>query len=276
MSGFGFSLKSMRGLTVGVAILPLLAACGENVPEATDEQLLQLVGSSSSFFGSGAPLSISKRTVECAELLSGLADEVVKDMPEEVLGQIKTECRKGFDEIVKDPVKNPMGFKLAHFENKALAERIAGLKEASDEANRVAAEEKREREKAEALAKAEAELEAARTEYQSFVASIDDRVSTAAPLCDEWLLSQAAAKEKARMSVWAYRTAPEICREATITQIRDLAGKHLETLANQTIQANSLFGFNKPYYGNASPEWFDQQMERLNADIVAMKAEIAG
>ncbi len=118
----------MRGLVVGVAVLPLLAACGEKVPEATDEQLLQLLGSSSSFFGSGAPLSISKRTVECAELLSGLADEIVKDMPEVVLGQIKTECRKGFDEVVKDPAKNPMGFKLAHFENKELAERIAALK----------------------------------------------------------------------------------------------------------------------------------------------------
>ncbi|PRD43542.1 hypothetical protein C5748_09730 [Phyllobacterium phragmitis] len=270
------SAEAVRNAVVAACIAPFLVACSDSVPEATDQQLLEIIGSSSSFLGSDSPLSIPRSAVECVRVLSGLDADIYKDMPAEMLGAFKTGCRQEFAERLKDESRNPLGFTLESFENKDLAERITKLKETSDEANRVAAEEKREREKAESLAQAEAELEAARAEYRSFVASIDDRVSTAAPLCDEWLLNQASAKEKARNSVWAYRSAPEICKEATITQIRALAGKHLETLVNQTIKANSLFGFNKPYYGNASGEWFDQQMERLNADIAGMKAEIAG
>lgn len=147
----------------GLAVLPLLAACGEKTPDATDEQLLQLLGSSSSFLGSDAPVNISKRIVECAQLLSGLADEIVKDMPDEMLGVFKTECRKGFDEIVKDPAKNPVGFEIVHFENKELAQRIAALKETTDAANRQAAQEKRAEEERTARTKAQAELADLRT-----------------------------------------------------------------------------------------------------------------
>lgn len=275
MSGFVFSLKSVRSLAVGIAVLPLLAACGEKVPEATDEQLLQLVGSSSTFFGSGAPLSISKRTVECVELLSGLADEIVKDMPDEVLGQIKTECRKGFDEITKDPAKNPMEFKLAHFESKELAERIAALKETTDEANRRAAQEKRAREEQEARAKTETELAELKTNYSVFVASIDQRIEAMKPVCEEWLAAQADIKAKDKWSNWSYRHPSPLCTDKE-AEIRALAAGHLETLnVAEVTGSGTYYRFQKPYFGNASEEWFDGQLTKLKEEINQMRIALA-
>ncbi|WP_265614926.1 hypothetical protein [Agrobacterium tumefaciens] len=267
-------MNSMRGLVVGVAVLPLLAACGEKVPEATDEQILQLLGSNSPFFGSDAPLSISKRTAECAELLSGLADEIVKDMPEEVLGRIKTECRKNFDEVVKDPAKNPMGFKLAHFESKELAGRIAALKASTDEANRRAAQEERARAEQEARAKTESELKDLRSSYGEFVASIDGRVQEAKAVCDEWATVRTEVNAKIKWNNWRNRNPSPLCTDQ-VSDIREKARQHLEALnAAEVSGSGTFFSFQKPYFGTASVEWFDDQLARLKDEISQMKATL--
>ncbi|MES4992572.1 hypothetical protein ACTJJ7_11725 [Phyllobacterium sp. 22229] len=258
-----------------MAVLPLLAACGEKFPEATDEQLLQLVGSSSSFLGSDAPLSISKRTVECVQLLSGLADEIVKDMPDEILGQIKTECRKNFDETVKNPAKNPMGFKLAHFENKEFAERIEKLKETTDEANRRAAQEKRVRAEQEARAKTETELKEIRMSYGAFVVSIDDRVLAAKSLCDEWEAARTEVNAKIKWNNWRNRRSSPLCTDE-VSGISQKAKQHLEALnAVEVSGSGTFFSFQKPYFGNASAEWFDDQQARLIDEISQMKAVLS-
>lgn len=265
----------MRRLALGVAVLPLLAACGEKLPEATDEQLLQLLGSSSSFSGSGAPPSISKRTVECTQLLSGLADEIVKDMPDEILGQIKTECRKAFDEQLKDTTKNPMGFKLAHFEDKTLAARIAALKETTDEANRRAAQEKRAHEEQEARSKTETELAELKTNYAAFVASMDQRIEAMKPVCEEWSAAQADLKAKDKWSNWNYRYPSPLCTDKE-AEIRALAAGHLETLNGAEVTGSgTYYRFQKPYFGNASQEWFDGQLTKLKDEISQMKTALA-
>jgi len=258
-----------------MAVLPLLAACGEKVPEATDEQLLQLVGSSLTFLGSDAPLNISKRTVECVQLLSGLADEIVKDMPEEILGQIKTDCRKNLDIVVKDPAKNPIGFKLAHFENKELAERIATLKETTDEANRKAAREKAARAEQEARAKAEGELKDLRSSYGEFVASIDDRVRETKAACDEWVAVRTEVNAKIKWNNWRNRFPSPLCSDQ-VSDIQKKASQHLAALnATEVSGSGTFFSFQKPYFGNASAEWFDDQLVRLKDEIRQMKAVLA-
>src|SRR5690606_15118147 len=110
-------------LAAGTVLLTLLTACGNSVPEATDEQLLSLVGNKQTFMGSTVPLSISKRTVECVRVLSGVDEAIYKDMPSEMLGTFKTQCRQDFSERVANKDKNPLGFTIEAFENKELAER---------------------------------------------------------------------------------------------------------------------------------------------------------
>lgn len=266
------TMKRLLHVAAGSLGLALLAACGDGVPEATDDQLLQLVGNQSSFMGSTAPLAISKRTVECVRALSGVDDDIYKDMPAEMLGTFKTHCRKDLSTRVADNTKNPLGFKLESFENKALAERITKLKATTDESNRIAAEKERERIKAENLAKKQAELDAEREQYQAFVDSIDGRVQKAGPRCEAWLESQRAVKAREKYSQWAYRRAPEICQKQALVQVREAAKRNQDHLARQKINSDAFgMGFSKPYYGTASATWFEQQEARLDKEIAQMK-----
>lgn len=256
----------------GTVLLALLSACGDGVPEATDEQLLSLVGNKQTFTGSTAPLSISKRTVECVRVLSGVDEAIYKDMPSEMLGSFKTHCRQDFSERVANKDKNPLGFTLEAFENKELAERITKLKTTSDESNRIAAEKERERIQTERVAKMKAALDGERKQFQEFVNSIDSRVKKAAPGCEEWSKLQSAAKAKEKYSTWSYRKAPEICSEEGLTTLRQTVKKNQDYLAKQEIRSDSFgIGFSKPYYGIATAEWFDNQFARLEKEIAQMK-----
>lgn len=271
-----FSLTALRNGALALSLAPALAACGDKVPEATDDQLLQILASDSVFSSSDRPLSIPKSAVECVRVLSGLDEEIFKDMPAEMLETMKTGCRQELDKHLKDEAKNPMGFQLAHFENKELAERITKLKETSDEANRKAAQERRQHEEREARAKAERELEELKSQYAGFVQSIDQRIQSARPICDEWIAAQTALKKKKnKWNNWSYRQPSPICTDG-IAQIRTTAATHLDTLsATEVSGRGTFFNFNKPYFGNASPEWLDEQVKKLNEDVERMKVDLA-
>ncbi len=264
-------------LAISTLALVMLAACGDGVPKATDEQLLKLVGDQETFWGKTKPLSISKRTVECVRALSGVDDAIYKDMPAELLGTYKTECRKKLTERVADKEKNPLGFTLKSFDSQELAKRITELKTSTDESNRIAEEKEEERINAEKSAKMQAELDAERRQYQAFVDSIDERVKKVAPRCQAWHESQRAVKAKEKYSHWVYSTPPQICNEKNILEIRQNAKKNLEHLANEKIKPDSLFGkgFSTPYYGNASATWFDEQSTELEEEIEQMKAVVS-
>ncbi|MCG8273935.1 hypothetical protein MIC97_20845 [Aquamicrobium sp. NLF2-7] len=276
LSKLRFSVNSIRNMVIGTSILPILAACGEKVPEASDEQLLELLGSRSSFFGSEAPLGIPSTVVECTQLLSGLADEIVKDMPAEMLGAFKTECRRGLDDVLKDEAKNPMGFALAHFENQELAERIETLKKSTDEANRQAAAERREREEQEARAAKDAELEKLRGDYAAFVESISERVTAAEPACTEWQDLKAEINEAIQWNNWRHRNPPAICSEEQVTAIGTRAQQHLEALnAAEVTGSGTFFSFPTPYFGDASEEWFERQLSTTTEQIGQMRQDLA-
>lgn len=274
MTGLVPSINVLRNSALALCAASLLAACGDNIPEATDDQLLQLLASDSAFLGSDRPLSIARGTVECVRVLSGLDEEIFKDMPAEMLGTMKTGCRQELDKRLKDEAKNPMGFQLAHFEKKDLAERISKLKETTDEANRKAAQEQRQREEQEARAKTERELEELKVQYAAFVASIDERIASARPICDDWTTSQEALKKKDKWTNWAYRRPSSICTDE-ITQIKAMAAQHLEALnAAEVSGRGTFYNFRKPYFGNASPEWFDEQVKTLTEEVETMKTSL--
>lgn len=101
--------------------IALLTACQPSIPEATDEQIVEIVGSSTETFGIKV---IQKDAIECLRLISGLDDQIFKDAPTTFVAGIKTKCRKELGKRLKDDTRNPMGFELEHFENQDLVTRI--------------------------------------------------------------------------------------------------------------------------------------------------------
>jgi len=151
----------------------LLVGCGSGVPEVTDEDIIAFLGETMGRGESAPPATINKGAVECAEILSGLNADVLKDMPEEWLGLEKTSCRESFNRFVTDRARNTKGFKLEHFENKDFARRIAVAAEKSRaiyaefNAKRTAERERQEAlERAQRLEQAEKELEQARADFE--------------------------------------------------------------------------------------------------------------
>lgn len=125
-----------------------ISGCSDGPPDITDEQILNFLGERNVFADASLPLTISVGTIECVELLSGISDEVVQDMPAEFLGMFKTDCREQFDRLVKNEERNTFGFQLKHFENKRFAERLIELKSTTDTAYEKALKELRARREA--------------------------------------------------------------------------------------------------------------------------------
>jgi len=172
----------------------LVAGCGSSVPEATDEEIISFLGDSmgASSRNENAPLVIAGRTKECVEFLSGLNAEIVKDMPAEFLGMVKTECRERFNEIVKDEARNLKGFKLEHFENKNFASRILAAAEKSREIyDAYKLEEKKQR-----RIEAEEKLKAERAEFEQSLSNYELLVDEIIALCAETEKVKAALREK--------------------------------------------------------------------------------
>jgi len=192
------SLSRLFSFSSVVFVAGLLAGCGASVPEATDEEIIALVGEARDTFSrdENSPLVIIKRTVECAEMLSGLNAEIIKDMPAEMLGMIKTKCRQQFDQAVKDSARNTKNFKLEHFENKDFAKRIAVAAEKSEELYKEYGVKRKEEEKARRWKEKEEELTAARAEFEQSLENYEARVDDIIALCVELDAARQALREK--------------------------------------------------------------------------------
>lgn len=109
-----------------LCLISIVAGCQEKLPEATDEQIAQLVAQEGRSSGS---IPINIKTVECARMLSGLDDELYKDAPEDMIGSFKTWCRHTLQGWIEDPDRNPLGFELSDFEDSDLALRIEAIRD---------------------------------------------------------------------------------------------------------------------------------------------------
>lgn len=175
-----------------------LSSCTESAPEMSDDQILLLFSSTSLFSTSAdAPKTIPKKAEECVRLLSGLEEAVFKDMPQEMLGQLKTECRQTISERLRDPALNPKNLKLEHVETAKFAQRLTTVRAKSQEEAKAFAARENERREAE-LAKQEQDQQRRRIQEaaeaiknaQTQLASIKDdlpkRLTEAATACAEF------------------------------------------------------------------------------------------
>ncbi|ATG38136.1 hypothetical protein PhaeoP23_03983 (plasmid) [Phaeobacter piscinae] len=164
-------------LLAGCAALAL-AGCKEDLSSITDDQLAMLLGTG----GNGdRPARITKKTLECTEVLGGINEATYKDMPEDMLGGLKTECRKYFKGRLDDPERNLAGLVLEDFERADLAERIAAV--ASAQAAALAEQRKAQRAaKIEALAHELAETAA---EGKALKVELQQRHEVLVPACEK-------------------------------------------------------------------------------------------
>lgn len=180
-------LMALAGIT-----LAALAGCKSNLSETTDEQLLQILGGDVWLFNAGdegdRPAQIPRRMVECVEMLSGARAEIYKDMPGELAGMFKTECRKDLQNRLADPKRNTTGLELADFETAGMMERIDALEVRQAEALKAyeADKENARREKV------KEQVKAAREEAGAQRKDLAARIERLTPICREL----AAGREK--------------------------------------------------------------------------------
>lgn len=270
------SLKSSlsRALVAAMLALSLVAAC-DQVPDASDDQLMQLVGEPSSFGSDNKQLAISRSRLECVRLLADLDKAIYKEMPNELMGRVKTDCRRNLDVLLKDVSKNPLGFKLEHFENKSLAERISQLKAKTDEQAKLAAAAERTRLETAARAKSEEILKKAREQIATVVASLDSQLSDADSLCSAHKTLKTRIQQQNIRSAYRYKMLPSLCRNNALDEVRSQVKKVENEIAKASVTGSGTFyTVNIPYLGAADPDWLARELVAVRNEVDGMKAEI--
>lgn len=261
-----------------------LSGCAESAPDVSDDQILLLFSSASVFtFGADAPKTIPKKAEECVRLLSGLEDAVFKDMPQEMLGQLKTECRRTISERLRDPALNRANLKLEHVETAEFAERLTTVRaKAQEEAQTFAAREN-ERRKAE-LARQEQDrqqqrmrevadaIKAAQVQLASIKDELPKRLAAAAATCAEFDQTKESLRQRdGRSPVLNRAWRPNICQNSYAERARRQLEQIEQAVEKMASDKNSLFRPRMPFLGDADPDKIKTEIEKMQETIRDMK-----
>jgi hypothetical protein len=266
-----------------VAIFSILAACQPEIPEASNEQLAELLGGPGSAYD--MPL-ISMKAVECLQLISGRADDVFKDAPKDQIAYYKTGCRKELDERLRDTSRNPLGFKIEHFENPDLAERVSNVRDAQqkiiankkkeEERERLVEKQKEEQERVQQTAKRLADAKRESKEHVAYVemwlAQMDDKCNQLKHLNDQ--------RKGQNISVPLTMTSKLLgsCQDYTFKNIREDAQKTSEKIAELTYDSDPNTRLFIPDFVVASKDSLDKyqlETDELYAELKAILDENA-
>jgi len=262
-----------------VLSLPVLSGCGNKVDDATDEQLTAL-------FADRTPMSrteteeprVARRTLDCVRLIGGLDDAVYKDAPSEMLGALRTDCRRGLQERLNDTARNPLGIALSDLESAKAGERVTALHGRLEQTYRAAAETRlaaqraeQERQAREASEKRARDFEERRQAVQRGVEQLDAVMEEIAPACAENVAAreQAVAANARNRYRWSL---PYPCGEANLRNIRGQAERvrtELGRLAPDAATRPGTFFALPQLYGDDS-----QELRRRLAQIRAQTAEM--
>jgi hypothetical protein len=247
-------------------ILPVVVACGKEVPQASDEQILAMLGERNALL-SDAPSTITKPVEECPRVLSGLDDAIYKDMPAEILGMFKTECRTKLAKILGDKSKNDAGFSIEDFETKELATRISRI--AADAEIKSAEFQENTRKQAE-IDKANAnakKITDAKRQLEHFILTLDQRFAQIGERCAEWDRERAAANQRNRTAT-SWQAKPDACESSFKIEVKEEVNEKLEKLATLKFQAEPLI----PYFRRADAAFLADQIADISAGIKELKA----
>lgn len=180
-----------KGMVLAGCAVLALAGCKKDLSEITDDQIVALVSRDAGGFGTmfGAPAEesdrpkrISKAALECVDYLSGSNAEIVQDMPKEMLGIMKTECRQMFHANLNDPAINTAKLEMEDFERPefaALVHEVAGRQEAK-------LQEHLRKERAVKLEELKAELDQVSGKVTELVGRVDAYRVKIAELCADY------------------------------------------------------------------------------------------
>jgi len=273
--------------TVGVGaillslLLPVLSGCGNKVDGATDEQLTAL-------FADRTPMSrteteeprINRRTLDCVRLIGGLDDAVYKDAPAEMLGALRTDCRRGLQERLNDAARNPVGITLADLESSKAGERVTGLHGRLEQVYRAAAETRlaaqraeQERQAREASERRARDFEDRRQAVQQGLEQVEGVMAEIAPACTENVTAreQAIATNARNRYRWSL---PYPCGEANLRSIRaqtDRVRTELGRLAPDAATRPGALSALPQLYGN-DPQELRGRLAQIRSQTIEMRA----
>lgn len=259
-----------------------LAACKTDLTKITDDQLVSLLSEKRGF--SDRPARITKRTVECVEVLGGINQAVYKDAPAELTGAMKTDCRKRFQGWLDDPERNSTELELADFEREDLAERIVALAEeqqAAQDAQRQAeqAEKQAQREAEEAAQIEAAKVELAETTaaWESLKAGLLERRDVLVPACAHLTSLREQLKEKDRSNNLFNKGLPGICSSNPLSpEIRVMGGYDKRLAAFDLDKAGGLYGARVPQMPDLDMDKIDQRILAVMSATADYEAALAG
>ncbi|MDP4022825.1 hypothetical protein Q8W71_09345 [Methylobacterium sp. NEAU 140] len=258
-----------------------LAGCGDKVVDTGDDQLTALFADRTRMFGGEAEEArITRQTLDCVRLIGGLDAAIYKDAPAEMLGALRTGCRRSLQERLNDPVRNPMGFTLADLESSKAGERVAALHARLEQAYRTAAEARlaaqraeQERKAQEARAKTIRDFEERRQAVQRSVEQVEAVMRDIAPACAEndAARQQAVAASSRNRFRWSQ---PFPCGEASLRSIRDQVARVRTELdriePDAATRPGAIFALPQ-LYGN-NPDQLQGRLSQIRAQTAEMRA----
>jgi len=253
--------RSVAALACASIATVTLAACGDDVPQVTDDEILSMIGEGNSFVATDAPKTIPKQVDECARLLSGIDEAIYKDMPPEMLGGFKTECRKNFSEIVADKSRNTAGF--------VLSQRISKIAIDAQIKAREFAESAREKRKTDDRNAQTKKIDDAKQHIAGLISTFDQKFARIDELCGQWDQEYAAAKQRREYGVTRRR--PDACSEEFKRDVRIDADKMAADLSKLKIDPDSLFGVTIPYSKLNDPTFFDDTIADIGQKVAGLK-----
>lgn len=267
-------------ILVSLSLLTL-AGCGNKVADATDDQLAALFADRTSKSGGQAEEArITRRTLDCVRLIGGLDDAIYKDAPAEMLGALRTDCRRNLQERLNDTARNPTKVTLADLESPKAGERISALHARLEQAYRTAAEARlaaqraeQERQAQEARAKTIRDFEERRQSVQRSVEQVEAVLGEITPACaaNEAARQRAVAASNRNRFRWPM---PFPCGEANLRNIRDQAARAAAELGRIEPDAASRPGaiFALPQlYGN-NPDQLRGRLAQIRTQTLEMQA----
>ena len=276
------SRLTARGGAVLLSLsLLTLAGCGNKVADATDDQLTALFADRMQFSRTETEEPrITRRTLECVRLIGGLDNAIYKDAPAEMIGALRTDCRRSLQERLNDTARNPIGATLADLEAAKAGERITALHRRLEQAYRTAAEARQaaqraeqERKAQEARAKMVHDFEERRQAVQGSVEQVEGVMGEITPACteNEAARQQAIAANNRNRFRWPM---PFPCGEANLRSIRDQTTRVRAELGRIEPDAATRPGaiFALPQlYGN-SPDQLRGRLAQIKAQTAEMQA----
>jgi len=253
-------------LTIGCAALAL-AACKKDFSNTSDAQLLSLLGTGSN------PVIISKSIQECVEVVSGTNAKIYQDMPAEMLGMMKTDCRMKFSKRLDDKSKNTTALTLDDFDRPELAERVLKLAAVQAAAERKAQADKR----AAQLDELKAELKSTRAAGDELKARLAQKTAEVKEICVKLTAMRAELKQKDRFNAMFSRSLPGACQGQPLWMANTSLRNFEDRLSKFKLpNDNAMFFGSVPKIPNIDFQEIDAALEKLKKEKDAYSAALAG